>query len=1479
MAFIEPYITSEAFTTEFLRERVHSDFLRNLHRTFSKDEAFFTANSGIIASIKEAATDLPVNEQNALLTAIVDDLTAAGWGLNATAANDNSFSISQKLAYFLEANNTAWFGGLSGWGFLKDSTRMILLQLFVDQAIYETTPAVNSHNFIGSKTDPAQKNEFPRKPNTTLEDDVATAVYLEARARFLILISDSPDDNTAYFKDLGLPPQFQAIDKYGRENLEKSLEIQASFEGGTISEGATSNTTNSFDTTTELPRPQTGRFRATRPEEDFEQSPMVSLVAYNMLSKFFAVGKKVPSKKVSLATNRGRISNATGATSGGETANVDLTNYPTRQEVIVRDNAILQDAKDYTDANGGGGGGTTDLSGYSTTAEIDAKDAAILSAAEGYTYPQTTIDSRDATTLASAKTYADNEDATTLAAAKLDSSNKDVTILQNANDYTYPRSDIDSKDATTLTAAKAYTDANAGGGVTLPTIGEPGQQILLKAKNVSGETIMLGATPNDITAELNSISASAGSSIKLSSHVIRDGSVGAIQIGNGQINDRHIGQGQIGEPKIEERLLTKILNANVDLSDYSTTAETATSVDAKDATTLQAAKDYADVIDGLHYSKIEVDAHIADGIAAEDKKVEAIREAARFLLASWRGNDGDPFDENGGSLPVAYKIASPSYDATNNRVDIGTGTQGLGWENNEIDFNRFEMVARYTIGSAGGWNETFYWGVENEFSLSRTGTFDWSNNNNNTGFGLAFAAENAIILFSYNGNDHPYDSTNKPHRIGSVANNVFTNAGTHEVRISVVNKKVKVTDNEGTTLAEFTIPDILPNGSQGVSGGRFGMLHDGPGRDTNVYLDDIYIKQPDINTFDSTLTLPTISSAKINGSNLILERRGAEDQSLLLPTSGGSSGTTDLSDYYTKRQTDAHDATTLTEAKAYADNVVAPDLSTYATNASVDEKDATTLATATATAATDATTKDTAVLTAAKSYADTLGVGDGTITTAKIADGAITSAKIGSRQVNDANIFEVSGSKIKDGTITTSKIGAGQIQFANMAVSSVGVSQLGRNSVSTVKIQDGAVTSDKIGGQQVQNQHIANDTIGEEKLAPVVKTKLNASGGGSTADLTGYSTTVQVDAKDAVVLQAAKDFTYSRQAIETRDENILTAAKSYTDTKPLGEDSVDRDQIVDDAVDGSKIANNAVGKNHIVAKGVGLTELDDQVIATLATFESKIDSDAGEAATLAAAKAYTDANTGGSLVIPDGSITEAKIAGAAITHPKIRAGNVITAHMANGAVTGDKIANGVITNSKIGNSAVTNAKIANSTISEAKLAPAVLTKLNATGGSSGGGVGGFIKDLWVNTYGSQDTLFNTGNDQSDVLFLGTSQTTANGQTYNHLSKAILKDDWDRANQVEIFAHSAEVEFAQQFIVYKNELVDESNNNFVSRGLIKLTQNRSDIANTRMYLVARLYYNRSQTGSSTTVSNRLIVQGLADPRANLYYYIYKIRLVG
>ena len=105
-------------------------------------------------------------------------------------------------------------------------------------------------------------------------------------------------------------------------------------------------------------------------------------------------------------------------------------------------------------------------------------------------------------------------------------------------------------------------------------------------------------------------------------------------------------------------------------------------------------------------------------------------------------------------------------------------------------------------------------------------------------------------------------------------------------------------------------------------------------------------------------------------------------------------------------------------------------------------------------------------------------------------------------------------------------------------------------------LSDSSANNLKIRGTLIQT-----GTIAEETLTTEVQTKLNASGSGTT-DLSAYSETTAIDAKDQAILTAAKNyadtedirhssddkaFTYPRADIDSKDQAILTQANAYTD--------------------------------------------------------------------------------------------------------------------------------------------------------------------------------------------------------------------------------------------------------------------------------------------------------------------------------------------
>ncbi len=84
-------------------------------------------------------------------------------------------------------------------------------------------------------------------------------------------------------------------------------------------------------------------------------------------------------------------------------------------------------------------------------------------------------------------------------------------------------------------------------------------------------------------------------------------------------------------------------------------------------------------------------------------------------------------------------------------------------------------------------------------------------------------------------------------------------------------------------------------------------------------------------------------------------------------------------------------------------------------------------------------------------------------------------------------------------------------------------------------------------------------------------------------------------------------------------------------------------------------------------------------------------------------------NTIENVIIPDGSITAAKIADSAVTSGKINNGSVITDKIADGAITSGKIGNGSVVTDKITDSAITSGKIGNGSVITDKVADGAIT--------------------------------------------------------------------------------------------------------------------------------------------------------------------------
>ena len=142
---------------------------------------------------------------------------------------------------------------------------------------------------------------------------------------------------------------------------------------------------------------------------------------------------------------------------------------------------------------------------------------------------------------------------------------------------------------------------------------------------------------------------------------------------------------------------------------------------------------------------------------------------------------------------------------------------------------------------------------------------------------------------------------------------------------------------------------------------------------------------------------------------------------------------------------------------------------------------------------------------------------------------------------------------------------------------------------------------------------------------------INNTGGSSSGtgdvDLSAYSTTAEVDTKDALVLQNANNYTddeiakipstdlsdYSTTTqVDAKDQVILTAAKQYTDDNSGSTDLSGYDTSVE-----ANVKNEA-----IYGRAQAWANQQDEVYA--AGLQTLINS--GDATTLQAAKDYTDAN-------------------------------------------------------------------------------------------------------------------------------------------------------------------------------------------------------------------------------------------------------------
>ena len=594
---------------------------------------------------------------------------------------------------------------------------------------------------------------------------------------------------------------------------------------------------------------------------------------------------------------------------------------------------------------------------------------------------------------------------------------RDANTLTSAQGYTYPKATIDSKiasgDTTTLAAAKRYTDDNAVGkfvnritldnadddkiklgysdnstGLELDWLPNPGNtngsSTLLKVERIGSKKRLLGSTTEDLYEDLNDLSDSAADSKRL--------------------KGQHIRTGSIAENRLDAATQAKLNSSgggDVDLSGY--------------------------------YTKPETDAKIAE----EDQKV---KDSSRVLLASWRGEDGDPATA-GVALPQATYIGGASYNSTDDAVEM-TGsslTSGIEWINDEIDFTRFAMTARITmqaeysaiiyfgysttpIGSNGGWDYNNAGGIA---LYIKTGTF------NSRKFGDS-NSKNGIYLLAQGGG--------YPGQIRDALFDIGVNqSGEQTYRFARWKNKVRIWIDDDYK-GELTIP-----AGATTTGGKFGWLGYRLNTTFNWQLKDIIIEQVNIYDAEDDLGLPVVSGGSIDGSNLTLARRGADDQVIPLPGGDGkfvddvkvengkivlgySDDSTPIESpqFLPSPANQAHARVMVTAARNAASEInlvattstdVTGTINALSATAPANEK-------IDARALRDGTVSEAKLDTATKNKLNASGtIADGSINTAKLAALAVTGPKLG--------VDAVTASKIAAGVISESKLNAAVITKLN----------------------------------------------------------------------------------------------------------------------------------------------------------------------------------------------------------------------------------------------------------------------------------------------------------------------------------------------------------------------------------------------------------------------------------------------------------------
>jgi hypothetical protein len=254
---------------------------------------------------------------------------------------------------------------------------------------------------------------------------------------------------------------------------------------------------------------------------------------------------------------------------------------------------------------------------------------------------------------------------------------------------------------------------------------------------------------------------------------------------------------------------------------------------------------------------------------------------------------------------------------------------------------------------------------------------------------------------------------------------------------------------------------------------------------------------------------------------------------------------------------------------------------------------------------------------------------DGAVTEFKLAGGAVTSLKLANDAVTANKIKDgnVTTAKIADGNVTTAKIADGNVTTAKIAVGAITTSQLANGSVGGPKIRDGGVGTQQIASQAITLEKMAFSSVGSSQIV---------EGSVNTLQLTNQSVTKPKLRQSTVTcsIDTAVDdgAWHSTDITSDCDTSVINDSKNMY----LNFDITLGSYWF--ALGGFVVLNN-IGQGIIT--GVCATTTG------CVNIEIVLDYDNGGTTLDSATLKYQFQSTG-SAVIPDGSVTYPKLAGAKI---------------------------------------------------------------------------------------------------------------------------------------------------------------------------------------------------------------------------------------